>query len=148
MAEIVEAAGFVFDPPGDVVPNSQGALRVAELARDSGVFEKVHEGLMAAYWSEAQDIGDPEVLVGVAGAAGLSRDDVLSAIQEPTLGARIRKSTAAALELGVTGVPAWIIGGRAHVPGAQPHQVFDRVLGRLGFVPVDSADAAHAPGVA
>jgi predicted DsbA family dithiol-disulfide isomerase len=145
---VVEGAGFVFNPPRDVVPNSQGALRVGELARDRGSFEVVHEGLMTAYWSEAQDIGDPEVLVGVAGAAGLPRDDVLRAIQDPALGARIRQSTAAALELGVTGVPAWIIGGRAHVPGAQPHQVFDRVLGRLGFVPVDTADAAHAPGVA
>jgi len=149
VAELIEDAGFVFDPPRDVVPNSQAALRVGELARDRGLFDRVHEGLMTAYWSEAQDIGDPEVLAGVAGAAGLPRDDVLAAVEDPMLGARIKKSTAAALELGVTGVPAWIIGGRAHVGGAQPHEVFERVLSRLGQVPSGAVgDAAQTPGVA
>jgi predicted DsbA family dithiol-disulfide isomerase len=35
-------------------------------------------------------------------------------------------------ELGGTGVPAWIIDERVLVPGAQPHDVFERVLERLG----------------
>jgi len=35
-------------------------------------------------------------------------------------------------EAGGTGVPAWIIDERLLVPGAQPHEAFERVLARLG----------------
>jgi predicted DsbA family dithiol-disulfide isomerase len=41
-------------------------------------------------------------------------------------------STQEVLEVGATGVPAWIVDGGVLIPGAQPHEVFERILGRLG----------------
>ena len=49
---------------------------------------------------------------------------------------RIEAQTTAALDLGAGGVPAWLIDQRLLVPGAQPHEVFTRVLERLGHAPV------------
>jgi predicted DsbA family dithiol-disulfide isomerase len=40
------------------------------------------------------------------------------------------------LELGAGGVPAWLVDDRLLVPGAQPHELFDQVLERLGHQPV------------
>ncbi|HYY21240.1 MAG TPA: hypothetical protein VE780_05115 [Thermoleophilaceae bacterium] len=45
-------------------------------------------------------------------------------------------STARALGLGIGGVPAWVIDRRVLVPGAQPREVFTRVLERLGHEPI------------
>jgi predicted DsbA family dithiol-disulfide isomerase len=39
------------------------------------------------------------------------------------------------MDVGVTGVPAWVIDERVLVPGAQPHDVFERVLAKLGYAP-------------
>jgi predicted DsbA family dithiol-disulfide isomerase len=50
---------------------------------------------------------------------------------------RIEQYTQAALQLGAGGVPAWLIDERFLVPGAQPHDVFVRVLERLGHAPMD-----------
>src|SRR5436305_5441278 len=47
----------------DFIPNSHPALNVGELARERGVHEPVHGRLMSAYWAEAKDIGDADVLV-------------------------------------------------------------------------------------
>jgi predicted DsbA family dithiol-disulfide isomerase len=48
--------------------------------------------------------------------------------------------TQGAISLRVSGVPAWVIDERLLVPGAQPYEVFDRVMERLGHEPVE-----HAP---
>jgi predicted DsbA family dithiol-disulfide isomerase len=52
------------------------ALRVTELARDRGLDERVHDRLMDAYWSEARNIGDPDVLQALAVEAGLDAAEV------------------------------------------------------------------------
>ena len=52
----------------DVVPNSMTALRLTELARDLGRHAELHDRLMDAYWAEAKNIGDPDVLRAEAAA--------------------------------------------------------------------------------
>lgn len=134
--EMIEAAGLPYGP-GEVVPNSMGALALAEHARDEDRHQDVHERLFAAYWAEGRDIGDPKVLEEVAGAAGLDPRAAARARHDDHVRERIRKSTDSALESGVSGVPAWVIDGVFLVPGAQPHEVFERVLARLGHEPVE-----------
>lgn len=38
------------------------------------------------------------------------------------------RSTAEAVDAGVTGTPAWLFAGRYLLPGAQPREVLDRVV--------------------
>jgi predicted DsbA family dithiol-disulfide isomerase len=45
----------------------------------------------------------------------------------------VQAASEEAIELGVSGVPAWVIDQRVLVPGAQPHEVFDQVMERLGY---------------
>jgi predicted DsbA family dithiol-disulfide isomerase len=53
----------------------------------------------------------------------------------PPLLEAIENETRTAVEIGVTGVPGWLVDQRLLVPGAQPHEVFERVLTRLGHEP-------------
>ena len=57
--------GLVYDPP-PIRANSLKALRLAEHARAEGLFDPMHARLMDAYWAEAQNIGDPDVLRALA----------------------------------------------------------------------------------
>jgi predicted DsbA family dithiol-disulfide isomerase len=126
-----EAAGLAYNPPPDVVPNTMRALALAERARDRGLHRPMHDRLMDAYWAEARNIGDPEVLRELAGEVGLAEDDVASAIDDTGLADRVRLSTAQAQSLGVTGVPAFVLDDRLLVLGAQPRDVFERALAQL-----------------
>ena len=47
------------------------------------------------------------------------------------IGAAVDASMAAAEQVGVTGTPAWLLDGRFLLPGAQPHDVIERVVSRL-----------------
>src|SRR5437588_276230 len=110
---------------------------LAELARDDGSFDALHPRLFDAYWARGRDIGDERVLVEEGSAAGLEGGEIIDALRDGRYLEGIEAQTRAAIELGAGGVPAWLIDRRLLVPGAQPHEVFSRVLERLGHAPLD-----------
>jgi predicted DsbA family dithiol-disulfide isomerase len=120
--------GLVYSPP-PVRANSMKALRLAEHARAHGLFEPMHARLMDAYWAEAQNIGDPDVLRALTRDVGLEgADEVLET--EVYLDV-VRASTQQAVAAGVTGVPAFVLDQRLLVLGAHPRSTFERAFARL-----------------
>ncbi len=138
-----EQAGLPHAQRLETVPNSRKALMLAELARDRGAFEALHPRLFEAYWAEGRDIGEERVLVEEGTAVGLDAGEIIDALRDGRYLERIEAQTQAAIELGAGGVPAWVIDQRVLVPGAQPHEVFERVLERLGHSPLDGEPLSH-----
>ena len=125
------ARGLDYNPHPAVVPNSMRAQQLTELARDLGRHTEVHDRLMDAYWSEAQDIGDPAVLRGLAGELGLPDEDVEEVLTGERYRDRIAASTREAMSVGANAVPAFVLGRRLLVLGAQPNEVFEQAFARL-----------------
>jgi predicted DsbA family dithiol-disulfide isomerase len=128
-----EEAGLPHAERLDLVPNSRRALVLSELARDRGVMASLHPRLFDAYWARGLDIGSEAVLLEEGRAAGLSEEEMAGAFEDPSYTERVQAATEEAIELGVSGVPAWVIDQRVLVPGAQPHEVFAQVMERLGY---------------
>jgi predicted DsbA family dithiol-disulfide isomerase len=126
-----EASGLVYNPPPEVVPNTMRALAMTELARDRGLQRPMHDRLMQAYWEEARNIGDHEVLREMAAEVGLDDEAIAAAFEDDDLADRVRSSTAQAHSIGVTGVPAFVLDNRLLVLGAQPREVFEQAIERL-----------------
>src|SRR3954468_12602242 len=123
MAANFEANGLVYNPP-PVRPNSMKALRLAEHAREQNRFDAMHRRLMDAYWAEAEDIGSDEVLTRLAADAGIEgADEVLAGDQYLDV---VRGSTAAAQELGINGIPGFLLGKQLLVLGAHAEETFER----------------------
>jgi predicted DsbA family dithiol-disulfide isomerase len=129
LKESFAANGLVYAPPPDVVPNTQLALRVTELARDRDLHEPVHDRLMDAYWAEGRDIGDVDVLRALASEAGL--DDIEPALENDGYGARVQASTQQAHRHGINAIPAFVLDGKLLVMGAQPLEVFEHAFDTL-----------------
>jgi predicted DsbA family dithiol-disulfide isomerase len=132
-----EAAGLPVAHTIERVPNSRGALMLGELARERGVFDVLHPRLFDAYWGRGRDIGDEQVLIEEGSAAGLGDAEIVEVLRDGRHLPQIEESTRRAISIGAGGVPAWVIDQRLLIPGAQPHEVFDQVLGRLGHEPMD-----------
>ena len=79
------------------------------------------------------------MLVDEGTAVGLDRAEIIEALGNPAYLDRVSEQTREALELGIGGVPGWVLDERVLVPGAQPHEVFTRVLEQLGYEPASSA---------
>jgi predicted DsbA family dithiol-disulfide isomerase len=134
--QMIEDAGFKYDPP-PVIPRSMRSLELAELARDEGRFRQLHQALFEAYWSRGLDIGIIDTLLEIAAEAGLDRDNAHEALADGRYRERIASTTQVAYELGLGGVPAWLIDDRLVVSGAQPHEMFGKAMSQLGYEPVN-----------
>jgi len=125
------ARGLDYNPNPDVVPNSLAALRLTELARDLGRHAELHDRLMDAYWAEAKDIGDPDVLRREAAAAGLPASDVEDVLASDRYADRVAASTREAYGFGANAVPAFVLDRRLLVLGAQPEELFEQAFSQL-----------------
>ena len=120
------------NPPG-VIPNTMPALALTAWASTQPAGAKaLHDVLFRRYWVEGQNVAERDVLLDAAEEAGLDRATAAEALDDPYWADVVRGETAEALAMGAGGVPAWVIDQRVLVPGAQPHELFERVLEKLG----------------
>ncbi len=129
--EFFASRGLPYNPNPDVVPNSMRAQQLTELARDLGRHEEVHNRIMEAYWSEAEDIGDSEVLSRLARELELPEADVEESLGGDRYRERIEGSTRQAASIGANAVPAFLLDRRLLVLGAQPNEAFEHAFARL-----------------
>jgi predicted DsbA family dithiol-disulfide isomerase len=130
LARMFEASGLVFNPPEEV-PRSLRALEVTEHARDRGLHEAVHTRLMSAYWSEAINIGDDEILFSLIEEVGLDRAEAEAALADGHYAERVEASTASAHRVGINAIPAFVFADRLLLLGAQPHEQFERAVAEV-----------------
>jgi len=116
-------------PPSHSIPPHLAAKAAATLG--PGAFHRMHERLMAAYFTENRDITDTETLRELWGELGLP-DDTFGRIEDPALLEETICQYREALERGIDGVPAVHVAGReGAVIGAQPIETFRRWVNRL-----------------
>ena len=103
-------------------PNTLDAHRLISWAQAQGSAEDVVERLFHAYFLEGRLIGDRDVLAAVAGEAGFSAEAARAHLASGENAATIAEMDRRVRELGVSGVPFFIFGGKLAVSGAQePH---------------------------
>jgi predicted DsbA family dithiol-disulfide isomerase len=112
--------------------NSRPALQAAEFAREQGLFDAMHHELLKAYWDEGKNVSDMAVLREVAGRVGLDVAGMEAAVAEDRFGDYLDARRAEAEELGINGIPAHVIADRYLVMGAQPYELFEQVMAKVG----------------
>ncbi|MDB5590057.1 DsbA family oxidoreductase [Enterovirga sp.] len=122
-----EGISFRFDRIA-VTPSTRKAHRLISFADREGRSGALNEALMVGYFEEARDIGTEEVLLDIAAAQGLDRDLARAALQDPEVDREVAALERRAAEIGITGVPFFILDGRFAVSGAQPAESWIDVL--------------------
>lgn len=101
--------GIPFNPPPISTEPTPAAL-VSFAAEDAGLLPAYVERVMWREWAEGQDIGDTGVLLGVAADIGLAAERVHAALASDDYRALLAKHWEEAQELGVIGVPTFVVG--------------------------------------
>ncbi len=113
-----EGIDFAFDKI-KVSPNTLNAHRLIRWAAEDGRQQAVVDALFHAYFLEGRDVGDREVLAEIAASAGMDRAKVAARLASDEDRDEVSAEIASAQEMGVTGVPTFILAGRYGVVGAQ-----------------------------
>jgi predicted DsbA family dithiol-disulfide isomerase len=116
------------DPPSHSVPAHQVSKWAARLGKDA--FQRIHERLLTAYFSENRDISSPEVLKACWLEAGLPAE-AFEGWDDPALTRQILAEHEEAIAHGTTGVPAArLVGNDAIIVGAHPLELYRRWIER------------------
>ena len=107
--------------------NSRPALVGAKFAEAQGVGEAYHNAMFRAYWQDAKNIEDVDVLAEVATAVGLNRDEFLAALDDPQYQNAMLADVQQAFQYGLSGVPAMVYNNKYLVTGAQPYELLAEV---------------------
>ncbi|MDB4953358.1 MAG: 2-hydroxychromene-2-carboxylate isomerase/DsbA-like thioredoxin domain protein [Myxococcales bacterium] len=100
--------------------NTFDAHRLLHLALERGVQGELKERMLRAYMTEGQAIGEPDVLVPLAREVGLDDLEVRAVLDSDRYAREVRADENLARELGISGVPFFVLGGKLAVSGAQP----------------------------
>jgi predicted DsbA family dithiol-disulfide isomerase len=112
-------------------PNTLDAHRVIRWAEPEGLQTRTAMALFRRYFELGEDVSDPGVLRAAAEEAGLDGAAVATLLGGDADREAVLAEAAAAQEMGVTGVPTFIIAGRYVLSGAQPVEVWEDVIGQL-----------------
>lgn len=110
------------------MPNTLGSHRLVRWAGSAGCQDDVVERLFKAYFIEGRDVGNPEVLAEIAVEAGMDADLVRELLDTGADEKLVREEDAMARQMGVTGVPCFIIDQKYSVMGAQDPEAFLQVF--------------------
>jgi predicted DsbA family dithiol-disulfide isomerase len=120
LKQLMDAEGLKFNQRTHTY-NSRLAQELAT------AFDSVRDPLYRAYFEEARNIGDVEVLVDVAQAAGVPADAARNVLIQRTFKDAVDADWEKARRYGITGVPSFVAGNQK-VSGAQPYEVLEKFV--------------------
>ncbi|WP_432347720.1 DsbA family oxidoreductase [Shinella yambaruensis] len=122
LAGLGQEAGIAFDFPAvKISPNTLDAHRLLRWAMIEGpeIQNRVAVALFKAYFEEGRNVGDRTVLLDIAEACGMDRAVVTALFSAGADVDSVKEEIGMARDMGVTGVPCFIIDNKYAVMGAQ-----------------------------
>ena len=111
--------------------NTLDSHRLIRWAAAAGVQDEIVERLLIAYFENGEDIGDIRVLADIADMCGMDGLETAQMLEDGTDLELVAREDQIAREMGVTGVPAMIFGGKLAVSGAREAEVLLSVIDRV-----------------
>ncbi|MGF1447741.1 MAG: DsbA family protein [Pikeienuella sp.] len=149
IAEVTRAAGLDADYTAiRRTPNTLDAHRLLRWAEAERAQDLVSDGLFAAYFRDGRDISERETLLEISERAGLVREVIDRLLDGPADREALEAEEREAREMGVTGVPCFVINGRYVLQGAQETETWVRVIEELNTALASAQEGAGGPNSA
>lgn len=128
VTEQAAAEGLAYDFDTVQPANSFSALRLLEFAKQRGAGDAMKEALLAAHFVQGANVGDHDTLVQLATEIGLDAQDAAAALADGSYTDEVNADIAQAQQLGISGVPFFVLQGKYGISGAQPAEAFAQAL--------------------
>ena len=111
--------------------NTRLAHEATEYAREHGKVNEFHHVVFRKVYADGFDISQWDVLRSVAEEVGLDAQDMQSVVDSGKYTAQVAEQVRWAQQIGVTGVPTYVINDRYAIVGAQPYEAFKNALAQI-----------------
>jgi predicted DsbA family dithiol-disulfide isomerase len=120
--------------------NSRLAQELAKWAETKSDGEKIHDALFRAYFVDAKNIGQREVLVDLAKQIGLPADEATDVLLSRSFKETVDDDWQRCATFGINAVPTFLA-GRYLLVGAQPYDQLERLVQHA----LEAAQTAQTP---
>jgi predicted DsbA family dithiol-disulfide isomerase len=127
VGSLARAEGLGFDS-GRPVGNTFDVHRVLRLGLDRGVQHALLGAVNEAYFGQARDVFDRDVLTEVAAGVGLDAAEVGKVLDGDAYADEVRQDELQAQQIGISGVPFFVFDMALGASGAQPAELFTSAL--------------------
>jgi len=124
VAAQAKEAGLEYRFDKAVIANSFDAHRLSHLAKAHGIGNPMEEIIFKAYFTEGKDVADHDTLVALGEQAGLDPAEVRSMLSSELYAKEVKRDIEEAQQIGVRGVPFFVMDRKYAVSGAQPVEAF------------------------
>jgi predicted DsbA family dithiol-disulfide isomerase len=112
-------------------PNTMDSHRLIRWAGTAGCQNEMVDSLFRRYFEQGEDIGSHDVLVDAAGEVGMDTDIVRDLLAKDADRDLITREDSMAREIGIQGVPSFVINSQWVVTGAQEPETLVRMFNKL-----------------
>jgi predicted DsbA family dithiol-disulfide isomerase len=127
-----ESVGFTFGMgKRSRIYNTFDAHRLLHWANEEGRQKELKHALFKAYFTDGENPGAHDVLLRLAGEAGLDTARAREILESDTYAQETREQEQFYLEQGIHSVPAVIINDRYLIQGGQPVEAFEQALRQI-----------------
>ncbi|MDB4926880.1 DsbA family oxidoreductase [Mucilaginibacter sp.] len=128
VTQMAAEVGLTYNFDKAVVANSFDAHRFAHLAKQNGLGDEAEESLFKAYFTEGKNIADYDTLAELGESIGLDKAEVEHTLAGNKYAINVKQDIAQAQQLGIHGVPFFVMDNKFGVSGAQAVPVFLQTL--------------------
>ncbi len=128
VVQMASNAGLKVDLQKSVITNTKDAHRLIHLAGKAGKADAMKERLFQAHFAEGKHVGDKNLLMELGVEVGLKADDIEAMLDSDALSYDVQMDIQEARNIGVQGVPFFVLNDKYAVSGAQPVAAFLEVL--------------------
>lgn len=142
-----QSLGIEFRRGNRFQPHTHRALEAGEFAARTGTTEQIidyHLRLFKAHFTDFENLMDLDVLVRHAADAGLDAQALRETLETGTLVEDVDRGIEHSYEIGVSGIPTFILNDQYAIVGAQDYETFERVFTRIGVRLRDGSKPAEA----
>jgi len=111
--------------------NTRIAHETTEYAREHGKGNEFHKVVFRKVYADGLDISQWDVLRSAAEEVGLNADEMQREVEDEKYKVNVEEQVKWAYQIGVSGVPTYVINDRYAVVGAQPYEVFKNALTQI-----------------
>lgn len=127
LANVTESAkqvGLTYDLDKSVLVNSINAHKLLQFATTKGLVNELEERLFSAFFTEGKNIANLESLTQLGKEIGLDENELQIAFTDDNYAYMVNQDIAEGRQIGVQGVPFFVLDRKYGVSGAQPSPVF------------------------
>lgn len=131
VAEQAKTVGLDYDVEGMKGANTFNAHRLAKLAESEGKDAAASERLLRGHFVNGEVLDNEDTLLAIAEEVGLSKERTQQMLHSDEFAADVKKDIAEAGQIGVKGVPFFVINRKYAISGAQPVEAFMEALKKV-----------------